>query len=56
MSAFKKFTNALQKKGYSKESAGAIAASAGDKKYGRSNMKNAAKRKISVKEWLKSKK
>lgn len=55
MSAFKKFTNALQKKGYSKESAGAIAASAGRKKFGKTAMEGASKKKMSVKEWLKKK-
>ena len=56
MGAFKKFTKALQSKGYSKESAGAIAASAGDKKYGKKAMQGAAKKKMSVEQWLKGKK
>lgn len=55
MSAFKKFVNTLRDKGYSKESAGAIAYSAGKKKYGAKAMAGAAKEKESVKSWLKKK-
>lgn len=57
MSAFKKLANAIKKKsGYSQEGANAVAAKIGNEKFGRENMKQAAKRKISVKDWLKSKK
>ena len=38
MGAFKKLESKLEKKGYSKKSAGAIAYSAGAKKYGKEGM------------------
>jgi hypothetical protein len=39
---FQKMENALKKKGYSEESAGAITASAGRKKYGKSKFQKMA--------------
>ncbi len=48
---FKKFSSSLQKKGYSKKSANAIAASVGRKKYGKEGMakKAAAGRRAAAK-------
>jgi len=48
MSAFKRLQSALQNKGYSEESAGAIAASAGRRKYGAKIMRVAAKKHMSA--------
>lgn len=57
MSAFKKLAAAIRKKsGYSKEGANAAAAAIGRHKFGERAMQGAAKKKISVKEWLKEKK
>ena len=44
MSAFKKFEGKLEKEGYGKKAAGAIAYSAGRKKYGRKGMARKAAR------------
>ena len=49
MSAFKRLQSALQNRGYSKESAGAIAASQGRKKWGVKVMQAASKKHISAK-------
>jgi hypothetical protein len=57
VSAFKKLANAIKKKsGYSQEGANAVAAKIGNEKFGKKAMQGAAKKKMSVKDWLKSKK
>lgn len=48
MSKFKKLQEVLQKKGYSKESAGAIAHKIGVEKYGKKVMQKAAKEGVSA--------
>jgi hypothetical protein len=48
MHPFKKLQGMLQGKGYSKESAGAIAYSAGKKKFGNQTMKTAAKEHVTA--------
>ena len=48
MHPFKKLQGMLQKKGYSKDSAGAIAANAGRKKYGNATMATASKEHVTA--------
>lgn len=48
MSAFKKMEGALERKGYSEDSAARITAAAGNKKYGKETMQKAAKAGISA--------
>jgi hypothetical protein len=45
---FNKVQGSIQKEGYSKKAAGAIAASIGRKKYGPAKMASAARRRVSL--------